>query len=186
MLLQIQHERLCTGKGPSPAPAGVCQFGYEGDPNVLSFNLILIPTDFSEQSLTALDYAIGLAERFSSDLWLVHVHEPLPRISDMAWEGVDVTERDRDALDRVKKSLQKIARERVPKGVRIDTEAINGQTVREIIKCAQREGADLIVMATHGRTGLKHVLMGSTTEAVIRRAPCPVLALKQPMTVSTG
>lgn len=149
---------------------------------MLSFNHILIPTDFSEQSLKALDYAIGLAERFSSDLWLVHVHEPFPRISDMAWEGVDVTERDREALDRVKKSLQKIARERVPKGVRIDTEAINGQPVREIIKCARR-GADLIVMATHGRTGLKHVLMGSTTEAVIRRAPCPVLALKQPMTV---
>ena len=153
---------------------------------MLSFNLILVPTDFSEQSLRALDYAIGLAERFSSGLRLVHVREPAPRISDMAWDGMDLTERDREALDKVKKSLQEIARERVPRCVRMDTEAINGQPVREIIKCAQREGANLIVMATHGRTGLKHVLMGSTTEAVIRRAPCPVLTLKQPMTVSTG
>jgi nucleotide-binding universal stress UspA family protein len=61
----------------------------------------------------------------------------------------------------------------------------SGDSVEEIIQFAEESGADLIVMATHGRGGLSHILMGSTAEQVIRKAPCPVLTLKLPMQVTT-
>lgn len=153
---------------------------------MLSFHMIVVPTDFSPHSLRALDYAVGIAQVFDAEIKLVYVNEPVPRISDMAWQGAVLTDSDQERVDKATRGVEQIARERVPADVRFSIEVANGQAASKIIECAARENADLIIMATHGRTGLAHALMGSTTETVIRKAHCPVLALKQPLTVSTA
>jgi nucleotide-binding universal stress UspA family protein len=73
-----------------------------------------------------------------------------------------------------------IAEERVPKDLDCDTEILFGKPFVEILKFAKEENADLIVMATHGRGAISHLLMGSTAEKVVRKAPCPVLTVKHP------
>jgi nucleotide-binding universal stress UspA family protein len=82
----------------------------------------------------------------------------------------------RDALAKVVNGL--------PKSIDVEAKVLEGPAVEQIVKYANDINADLIVSCTHGRTGLSHVLMGSTAEALVRRSPCPVLTLKQPMTVS--
>ena len=149
---------------------------------MLRFDLIVVPTDFSDRSLRALDYAVGLADSFNARLEVVYVHETLPPISDVAWQG-DFGDADRDAITRAEASLNELIKERVPGHVDVKGAVVSGQTAKEIIKYAERDNADLIVMSTHGRTGLKHALMGSVTEQVVREAPCPVMALKRPMVV---
>lgn len=151
---------------------------------MLHFNLILVPIDFSDKSMRALTYAIGFAEQFGAELRLLYVHEPMPRISDMAWQAANETETDTVRVERARKSIDEIIAERVPDSVAAKGEALIGSPTREITKFAKEINADLIIMATHGRTGLSHMLMGSTAEAVVRKAPCPVLTLKQPMLIT--
>lgn len=149
---------------------------------MLEVNQILVPTDLSPRSLFALDYAVAMAQHFSAILHLVYVHEPLPRVSDLAWQGVEVSELDEEQVRRARSRLRDIVSDHVKTDVAIEVDAVTGRTASAIVTAARKKGADLIVMATHGRTGLKHVLMGSTAEAVIRRSPCPVLVLRQPLT----
>ena len=151
---------------------------------MLKFNLIVVPTDFSDRSLRAVDYAVALADSFDARLEVLYVHETLPPISDVAWQG-DFADAEQDAVARAEKSLDEMVAARVPGHVAVKTVVASGHTAKEIIKYAERDNADLIVMSTHGRTGLKHALMGSVTEQVIREAPCPVMALKRPLTVTT-
>ncbi len=151
---------------------------------MLSFNLVVVPTDFSEHSLRALPYAVGFAERFGARLALVYVLEPSLQLSDVAWVGVDERALDADHMSHARVSLETLARERVPDAIECTTHVLHGHPVDAIVEFARESGADLVVMATHGRSGLSHALMGSIAEHVVRRAPCPVLTLKSPMSVS--
>lgn len=150
---------------------------------MLNFKIIVVPTDLSDYSLRALPYAVGLAERFNAKLRVIHVHEPVTPISDAAWTAFDVAAADADLERDARAALEKLVREHVPPGVAADAIVVRGAGVESIVKYARDENADLLVMCTHGRTGLAHVLMGSTAEAVVRRAPCPVLTLRQPLHV---
>ncbi|HET6349811.1 MAG TPA: universal stress protein [Candidatus Krumholzibacteria bacterium] len=151
---------------------------------MLNFNVIVMSTDLSDYSLRALPYAIGLAERFDAVLKILCINEPSVPIADVAWTGIDVHGTDNALLVEAQQTLDKIVREQVPKHVRAEATVITGNAVDGIIQFARDQNADLLVMCTHGRTGLSHVLMGSTAEAVVRRAPCPVLTLRQPMPVA--
>lgn len=153
---------------------------------MLNFNIIVVPTDLSDYSLRALPYAIGLAERFEARLRILCINEPAVPISDVNWAGIDVHSTDDALLAEARKALDRIVREQVPKGLDVEATVITGNPVDGIIQYAREENADLLVMCTHGRTGLSHVLMGSTAEAVVRRAPCPVLTLRQPMPVAAS
>ena len=142
----------------------------------LKLNPILVPVDFSEESRQALDYAVALAADTESKIILLHVVQPVyvadPTLTylpqQMAWqEEVDG------------KRLQRIAAKSIPKQL-FDRAIIRlGVPHHEITRAAKRMKAGLIVIATHGRTGLRHVLMGSTTERVVRHAPCPVLTVRR-------
>jgi nucleotide-binding universal stress UspA family protein len=147
---------------------------------MISLNVIVVPTDFSERSLAALDYAIGLADKYDAKLKIVFVNEPGLKISDMAWVGVDERAMDEDHLRESRRHIEEIVLKKVPVDVPADAEIIHGQAVVKIIEYAEAVNADLIVMATHGRTGVSHVLLGSVAEQVVRKAPCPVLTLKLP------
>jgi len=151
---------------------------------MLNFNVIVVTTDLSDYSLRALPYAVGLAERFDARLKILCINEPAVPISDMTWAGVDVHATDDALLKEARHTLDRIIREQVPRGVEADATVVTGNAVDGIIEFAREQNADLLVMCTHGRTGLSHVLMGSTAEAVVRQAPCPVLTLRQPMTVA--
>lgn len=151
---------------------------------MLNFNVIVMTTDLSDYSLRALPYAVGLAERFDAKLKILCINEPSLPVADAAWGGFDVRSTDNALLAEAKQTLDQIVREQIPRGVPVDATVVTGNAVDAIIDYARDQNADLLVMCTHGRTGLSHVLMGSTAEAVVRRAPCPVLTLRQPMPVA--
>jgi nucleotide-binding universal stress UspA family protein len=153
---------------------------------MLNFNIIVVTTDLSEYSLRALPYAVGLAERFEAKLKILCINEPTVPISDVAWTGIDVHATDNALLTEARRALDKIVSEQVPRDLDVESKVITGNPVEGIIEFAREQNADLLVMCTHGRTGLSHVLMGSTAEAVVRRAPCPVLTLRQPMPVAAS
>jgi len=151
---------------------------------MLKFNLIMVPTDFSDYSLRALPYAVGLAERFDARVQIVYVCEPSLQVSDIAWIGVDERVVDESHTERARTSIHNLIADRVPDTVEATGHVLSGDPVEAIVGFAHEHGADLIVMATHGRGGLSHMLMGSVAEQIVRKASCPVLTLKQPMTVT--
>jgi nucleotide-binding universal stress UspA family protein len=150
---------------------------------MLNFNVIVVTTDLSDYSLRALPYAVGLAERFDARLKVLCINEPVVPLTDAGWGNLNIPVADEAILEEARHTLERIVREQVPAGVPVETVIMTGRAVEAIIDYAEKQNADLLVMCTHGRTGISHALMGSTAEAVVRRAPCPVLTLRQPMPV---
>ena len=147
---------------------------------MLHLTQILAPTDFSEHSDGALRHAAELARKFGAKLVLLHV------VSNEALESMSKAHIPPHPVDKVYEDLGQEIREQyakhVPPGVRktLETEilALPGVPSLEIVRAARLKGVDLIMMATHGRTGLSHALVGSVTERVVRKAPCPVLSIR--------
>lgn len=136
---------------------------------------ILFPSDFSTKGDEALQYAVALARQNGALLLIAHVEEP-----PMAYgEGSFYYGLPEPDMDAVQSMLLKI----VPRdpAVAYEHRLVKGEVANEIVALAKREGVDLIVMSSHGRTGLGRLLMGSVAECVMRRAECPVLVVK-PMT----
>ena len=132
---------------------------------------ILVPLDFSACSQKALQYAVPLARQFDAELELLHVVEPYPPIAELTPVTLETTEDGRQDLERVRKSI--------PGEVSTRTSVRSGAPAGEIVDAANDLAVDLIVISTHGRTGLAHALMGSTTEKVVRHARCPVLVVRE-------
>jgi universal stress protein A len=151
---------------------------------MLNFNVIIVTTDLSDYSMRALPYAVGLAERFDAELKVVSVNEPVLQVSDVAWVSPMVAATDDERAVEIKRHLDMMITDQVPRGVRAEAKVLFGNPVDAIVDYARDTNADLIVACTHGRGGLSHVLMGSTAEALVRHSPCPVLTLKQPMPVA--
>lgn len=141
---------------------------------------ILVPVDFSDVSLEALDYAVELAKGFKAAVAAVFVVEPLyyaaPPTAYGSATQVAMLLDDQRKLGR--EELAKLAAKMKKRGVELRTILQEGTPYDRIADTAKRIKADLILMATHGRTGLTHLLMGSVTEKVVRSAPCPVLTLR--------
>jgi universal stress protein A len=143
------------------------------------FTRILVPTDFSEPSDAALEYARGLALAFGASLHVLHVIEAACTSGSPEAEGMVETPPAFAALfDRAKGALGRrvpaVDRERL----RATTEILVGASVKAIVDYATDRRIDLIVMGTHGRSGIAHLLVGSVAEQVIRKAPCPVMAVR--------
>ena len=135
---------------------------------------ILFPTDFSHASDAALDWATSLARERGATLLIVHVEEP-----PAAYAGGEMYYGMPDpATEDLEKMLFQV-RPTDPQ-VRHEHRLLTGDPATAIARLAEHEDVELIVMGTHGRTGLLRLLMGSVAEAVVRRAACPVLTLKQP------
>jgi len=144
---------------------------------------ILVPTDFSPHSDAALEYAVALARRLDATIGLLHVVDD-PFLSG-AWSPdafvPNATEfladLVADARRRVDDSVARIAAQGIP----TDAAVVTGPPVRMIVEHARTGEFDLIVMGTHGRTGLAHAVLGSVAERVLRSAPCAVLSVKEPL-----
>jgi nucleotide-binding universal stress UspA family protein len=136
---------------------------------------ILVPTDFSPHSDQAMQYAAMIARAFKARILLVHVIEPLTySITDT----LQVTDHF-VALKTIARPLLETARKRFQKeGLSVETDLLTGIPYRQILNKARRIGVDMIVMGTHGRTGVEHFLLGSVAEKVVRLAPCPVVTVR--------
>jgi universal stress protein A len=145
---------------------------------------ILVPVDFSAHSDLALRYAITLADRFHATVEVLHVVED-PFVSG-AWspEAVapNIPELLTDLVAAARGKLDDLKAAAVNRGVRLKTTVLTtvltGRPADSIADYAQTEKFDLIVMGTHGRTGLSHAVLGSVAERVVRNAPCPVLTVR--------
>ena len=145
------------------------------------FNRILVPTDFSPPSDAALEYARRLAATFGSTLRILHVIDDPSDSSDFVGDGfAPSTEEIRVALvEHARKRLDHLINLVDRSRYSAHADAVLGRPAEAIIDYAGATGTSLIVMGTHGRTGLAHLLMGSVAEQVVRTAPCPVLTVRQ-------
>ncbi len=136
---------------------------------------ILVPTDFSEYSRQALSYAETVAKTFDAKIVLIHV---IDTVSYAVSESVQWNEVYARLEATVQPMLDGLIREAEKSGVAAESRLTQGVPYDQIVKTAENVHADLIVMATHGRTGMRHVLLGSVAERVVRLAPCPVLTVR--------
>ena len=148
---------------------------------MFTIKTILVPTDFSEASEAALKYGKALADAFHSSLHVVHVMEDLLAhawaaevyVASMPNLRVEI---EQEAHERLAAMLTDEERERL----KVTSAVIAGNPFLEIIRYAKATGVDLIVLGTHGRGPIAHMLLGSVAEKVVRKSPCPVLTVRDP------
>ena len=148
---------------------------------------ILLPTDFSECGNYALSYAASLARTFGASIICVNVIEPI--VPTVGYSGMteplpiaDITEQLEDSAER---ELPKLAECDECSGIDVEELVVHGEAASEIVRVAKERDVDLIVISSHGRTGLGRILFGSTAESVVRHASCPVLVVKPPQEEET-
>jgi nucleotide-binding universal stress UspA family protein len=148
----------------------------------LQLRTILIPTDFSGCANYALPYAAAIARATNATIICVHVVEPIAPA--VGYTGLaeplpiaDISEQLEDSAER---ELPKLAECDECAGLKVEEVMVHGDAAAEIVRVAEEREVDLIVISSHGRTGLGRILFGSTAEAVVRHASCPVLVVKPP------
>lgn len=144
----------------------------------LLINHILIPIDFSGHSRNALKYAIPLAEQFDATLHLVYVVEPTIYPADLGFGQVVVTGIEEELRVKGREELEALVREEIADRVEAMATVRTGKPHQEILREAKEKHVDMIIMATHGHTGVEHMLFGSTAERIVRNASCPVLTVR--------
>jgi universal stress protein A len=164
-------------EGISPSNPALKSKERAVNPRELNLKRILVPIDFSATSLKALRYAIPFAEQFGATIHLVHVVERAPFIYDV--ESMAMTIPEATLVKAAKEKLDSMANEEIKELVPVTAEVYVGKPFDEVAKAAKASDVDLIIIGTHGHTGLKHVLLGSTAERVVRYASCPVLVVRE-------
>jgi nucleotide-binding universal stress UspA family protein len=145
-------------------------------PATLQIRNVLVAIDFSAPSLKAIETALPLVKHFGADLHLVHVFEPDYPLSSMA--AIPLVVPELEVGQQVRRRLRGVAKDYSVPLRRENIHAIKGRPFEEICRLAQEIDIDLIVIATRGNTGLRHLVLGSTAERVVRYSPCPVLVVR--------
>jgi nucleotide-binding universal stress UspA family protein len=139
---------------------------------------VLVTTDFSDTSKSAFALAGQVAEKFEAKVVAFHVQELQFHPLVVEYVAVGLPEIERRHEEQAREKLEDVAQQL---GTEVETVVASGTPHLEIVRMAEERGVDLIVMATHGRGFFSHAVLGSTTERVIRRAPCPVLVVRDPV-----
>lgn len=142
---------------------------------------VLVPIDFSDYSKSALKYAISLTKIFNAEIILIYVVEPVIYPPDFSMGQIAIPTVTSEWDERAKEELNKLAKTEFTDAANVKTIVKTGKPFVEIIETAREENIDLIIIATHGHSGVEHILFGSTAEKVVRKAPCPVLTLREPI-----
>lgn len=143
-----------------------------------SFKTILVPVDFSEHSDEALRVAVELTELFGARLHVTHVYQ-IPVYGGVGDYGAIQGQLMETVRDGAKQALDDAVAKLRSKGIEVEGHLREGFPAERIVELAEEVGADLLVMGTHGRTGLQHFLLGSVAERTLRTAPCAVLTVRQ-------
>jgi nucleotide-binding universal stress UspA family protein len=147
---------------------------------MLKFERILCPLDFSEFSARAYNYAQSLARHYEAKLFAEHVLAPmLPAYPSYVYPDM-ANDLYQDLRVHAERQLQEFVKARTRDGFALETGVCEGQVTDSILSFAESRRVDLIVMGTHGRHGFDHLLLGSVTEKILRKARCPVLAVRKP------
>jgi nucleotide-binding universal stress UspA family protein len=142
----------------------------------MPFRRILVPVDFSEPSERAVDTACELAGLAEGQVELLHVCPVDPRVYPLGWILTEGAERDIRAA--AEKALEEWRQRAAERGVPVTATVLLGVASEQIPAVARERETDLIVMGTHGRSGLEHVVLGSVAERTLRLAPCPVMTVR--------
>ncbi len=138
------------------------------------FKTVLCPTDFSDASYHALEYALRFAQSADGQLILTHVvHVPA---GDLGGEAYTLD--FKEAQHKVEERLREVHSERLQGYAKCEIVTVIGDPAEEVTALAKTRAADLIIMSTHGRSGLSHLVMGSVAEQILRHAPCPVFIVR--------
>jgi len=148
---------------------------------MINLKRILVPTDFSDHSRSALRYGAAFADKFGAELYLLHVFQDLSVSQPEAVTvGSPIVAPLEQFMAAAQTSLERLIQDNKLTGLQVRPEVRAGIPFDEIVQFAVDKDIDLIVMGTHGRGWLAHVLLGSVTEKVVRKAPCPVLTVRHP------
>ena len=150
---------------------------------MIAINTILLPTDGSECSAKAMAYALSFAKQYGGRVVALHV-------MDQRWEeqtravfaevGQDLAQKIRNGYqEEARRILREVTDAASKVGVPVESKVLTGIPSEDIVRLAQQLPADIIIMGTHGRAGMSHLLLGSVAEKVVRRAPCPVLTVRK-------
>jgi nucleotide-binding universal stress UspA family protein len=157
-----KQEASAKPSTPSPVPIGL--------------KTILVPVDFSDSARKALQYALALGRLFKAEITLLHV---APELAEDSRVTFTMPELQQEILQDAAQNLRREIERAGTAELKLNPVVKKGTPYHEIVETARQMNADLIVIGTHGRTGLKHVFMGSTAERVVRHATCPVLVVRE-------
>jgi len=144
------------------------------------FEKILTAIDFSESSDFAFEYALTLARQFQSELTVMHViNEPVD-LRGFYVPHISFEQLEKEIEEGAEKMMEKFCQTKMGDFTSYTTAVVAGIPYEEILRKAEETGASLIVLGTHGRTGIDHLIFGSTAERVVRSATCPVLTIRMP------
>lgn len=145
---------------------------------------ILCPIDFSEHAIAGLRRACELAVDYKAELLLLHVVTPVPvavpraGVAPASPTVMDVDAHQEELKKNAAKELRKLKKEKIPKDIKTSNYVVVGNEIDSIVEFAENRKVHMIVITTHGRTGLKRLLLGSTAEGIIRHAKQPVLSVR--------
>jgi nucleotide-binding universal stress UspA family protein len=162
----------------NPAPRTVSKSNQKSVVSTIGLKKILVPIDFSDNSKKALRYAIPFAQQFNASLTLVYIVEPTIYPSDFGFGQVGFPDVEKELHEKAIGEMSALIDSIVPKSLKTQTMVGSGIPFVEITTYAKQEEVDMIIVATHGRSGVEHILFGSTAEKIIRKAPCPVLVVR--------
>jgi len=147
-------------------------------PTLLKIGRVLVPVDFSDCSLKLLHYAVRFGEQFGSKLILAHVIESYP--IDYVLGPQNATDSNQWRFEKARTQLERMCESLAwPRTVCAERVVLFGKPFHQICDAAKERSIDLIIIATHGRTGLQRLQLGSTAERVVRHAPCPLLVVRE-------
>jgi nucleotide-binding universal stress UspA family protein len=150
---------------------------------MISIQKILCPTDFSEPSYEGVKVANEIALKFSAEIILIHFVSPIPVLAmpgEPAAAAIDVKAYQDEMIAQAKGDIQSVADANISEALSVQTFVGSGSAADEIVRFAEKEKVSLIVMATHGHTGWRRLILGSVTEKVIRNSQCYVFSVPAP------
>lgn len=142
---------------------------------------VLVPIDFSDYSKDALNYSINFIKCFNAELTLIYVIEPVIYPPDFSGTQISIPPIDIVTTKHAEESLKQLIDKEIPPDIKVRAVVKTGKPFVEIVETAAEENIDLIIISSHGHSGVEKILFGSTAEKVVRKAPCPVLSLRTPL-----